>query len=92
MDEKLKSEEAARLLSNDVLQNALKDLRDETIAQWSVCPARDTEAREWLWMFYQNTLRFETVLKGYLATGKILEFNKKQATVVDRLMSTFKKG
>lgn len=92
MDEKLKSEEAARLLSNDVLQQALKDLREETVSKWSACPARDTEGREWLWMFYQNTMRFEEVLKGYFASGKILDFNRKQASIFDKAMKVFKKG
>lgn len=91
MDSKLKSEEAARLLSNNVLLEALEDLRKETVARWSACPARDTEGREWLWMFYQSNLSFSEILKGYLATGKIEEFNKKQDGLMNRVTSIFKR-
>lgn len=91
MDEKLRAEEASRILSTDAFLSALKDLREQTIAQWSACPARDTEGREWLWMFYQNTMRFEDVLKGYLATGKIQDFNRKQTGFINKVTGIFKR-
>lgn len=91
MDSKLRSEEAARLLSNNVLLEALEALQKETVAKWSACPARDTEGREWLWMFYQANLSFSDILKGYLATGKIEEFNKKQEGFINKVTSIFKR-
>ena len=91
MDEKLRSDESLRLLNNDVLRLALKDLRELTVEQWAACPARDTEGREWLWMFYQNTMRFEEVLKGYLAKGKIDDFNRRQDGLMRKVSNIFKR-
>lgn len=91
MDSKLRSDEAARLLSNNVLLEALDELRKETVARWADCPARDTEGREWLWMFYQNTLRFEQVLKGYIGSGTIDQINKKQDTWMKNVSNIFKR-
>lgn len=90
MDSKFKSEEAGKLLSNSVLLEALEDLKKQTVSKWADCPARDTEGREWLWMFYHNTLRFEDVLKGYLATGRIEDFNKRKEGFIKNVFSRIK--
>lgn len=91
MDSKFRSELSAQLLANPALKLALEDLRKKTVEQWAACPARDTEGREWLWMFYQNTMRFEDVLKGYLAEGKIDDFNKRQDSFIKNVTSLFKR-
>lgn len=78
MDELTRAEAAKAALGNPSVELALSAMKADVIAQWAGCSAQDTAAREWLWMFYQNALKFEETLKGFIATGRIAEYNREQ--------------
>lgn len=61
---------ADELTRNEVLQEALKAIEDEVIAQWEKCPARDQEGKEALWQLFKTSKKFRSILLGYINTGK----------------------
>jgi hypothetical protein len=92
MDETVRADAAKQLLGNPTFEMAIKAMKDEVIAQWAVVPARDTQAREWLWMFYQNTMKFEDMLRGYVATGKLVMAQRQSESVAKRVSQLFQKS
>jgi predicted PolB exonuclease-like 3'-5' exonuclease len=78
--------EARSLLANQLLQETLAMMKKEVIDKWAACPARDVKGREWLWQFYQNTLKFEEKLTEVLNTGK-LAFQEKQMSLMEKVRS-----
>ena len=66
-----RGERAKQLLNDSLLKEALETIRREVLQKWEETPARDMEAREWLWKLHQATLRFEGVFKVMIDTGKI---------------------
>lgn len=69
---------AQRLLNDELLQEALKAIRDEVVRTWVDCPARDAEGKEALWQLAKTADKFETLLKGYIETGKLATVNLKR--------------
>lgn len=59
------------LLENELLQEALKAIKDEVMTQWIACPARDHEGKEALWQLAKTAEKFENILLGYIQTGKL---------------------
>lgn len=59
------------LLENELLQEALKAIKEEVMRQWVECPARDHEGKEALWQLAKTAQKFENVLLGYIETGKL---------------------
>lgn len=72
-----RAEHANRLLNDQLLNDALKVLRDEVVSMWVDCPARDKEGKEALWQLAKTADKFETLLKGYIETGKLATANLK---------------
>jgi hypothetical protein len=81
MDEtKLKEDQtrawkAQELLDNELLKDALAAIKSEVVSQWESCPARDKEGKEALWQLYKTTNKLESVLYGYVQTGKLAAEN-----------------
>lgn len=63
--------EAAILLENRLLNDALEAIEQEVIAQWEQCPARDKEGKEALWQLFKTSKKFRSILSGYVETGKL---------------------
>lgn len=79
-DTKLKEEQtrgwkAQELLDNELLKDALAAIKSEVVSQWEQCPARDKEGKEALWQLYKTTGKLESVLYGYVQTGKLAAEN-----------------
>lgn len=72
-----RAEHAQRLLQDELLQDALKTIRDEVVRMWVDCPARDQEGKEALWQLAKTADKFESLLKGYVETGKLATANLK---------------
>ena len=73
-----RAEHAHRLLNDELLNDALKTIRDEVVQMWIDCPARDQEGKEALWQLAKTTDKFESLLKGYVETGKLATANLKR--------------
>lgn len=72
-----RAEHAHRLLQDELLQDALKAIKDEVSRAWIDCPARDKEGKEALWQLAKTADKFESLLKGYVETGKLATANLK---------------
>ncbi len=72
-----RAEHAARLLNDELLMDALKAIRDDVVRTWVECPARDKEGKEALWQLAKTADKFETLLRGYVETGKLATANLK---------------
>jgi hypothetical protein len=70
-EEKRRGDHAARLLADELLNETLDALEQETIALWESTPARDSEGREHLHRFYLACRKFRNTLKSHLETGKM---------------------
>lgn len=72
-----RAEHAQRLLTDHLLQDALKAIRDDVVRTWVECPQRDQEGKEALWQLAKTADKFEALLKGYVETGKLAQSNLK---------------
>jgi hypothetical protein len=72
-----RAEHASRLLNDQLLQDALKTIRDDVVRLWVECPARDKEGKEALWQLAKTADKFESLLRGYVETGKLATANLK---------------
>ena len=67
----IRGERARQFLEDPFVTDAFESCKKEILALWEATPARDVDAREWLWKLYQAQLRFESIFKGYVDSGKI---------------------
>ena len=70
-EQTIRGHRAAQLLEDKLFQEACEESRKQILLAWEQTPARDVEAREWLFKLHQASLRFEEIFKGYVDTGKI---------------------
>ena len=77
--------EAARLLSEPLLKQALEDIKAEIVQQWSDCPARDQEGREWIWRHFKVAEKLEAVLRGYVESGRVALSRLEPETKVEKV-------
>lgn len=77
-DEQERGRRAAELLSNELLQDALKAIEAEVIEQWKACPARDAEGKEALWQLMKTAEKFKVLLTGHIEAGKLATLNLKR--------------
>lgn len=67
----LRGQRAEQLLADPILNEAFEAVKKELFDAWATTPARDTDAREWLWMLLQASTRFESIFRGIVDTGKL---------------------
>jgi hypothetical protein len=72
-----RAEHARRLLSDELLAEALQAIRNEVVRTWIDCPIRDQEGKEALWQLAKTADKFETLLRGYVESGKLATVNLK---------------
>ena len=81
-----RGERAKQLLKDPLVKEALETCKQQILTAWEASPARDVEAREWLWKLYQASMRFEEVFKGFIDSGKIAEAElKHKQSMKDRI-------
>ena len=66
-----RGEQAARLLSDRMLKDALDMIERDVITAWESAPERDKEGKEELWKLYKTAKKFRGILEGAVASGKI---------------------
>ncbi len=72
-----RAEHAQRLLNDELLKDALKAIKDDVQRTWIDCPARDKDGKEALWQLAKTADKFETLLRGFIETGKLAKINLK---------------
>lgn len=63
--------EAALVLDNPAFQEAMATLKTAVVQQWKECPIRDREGQMLLLQLVKLTDKFESLLVGMVATGKL---------------------
>jgi len=89
MDAERRAEAAKQILGNPAFDEAMRVMREEVVAQWGACSAQDVKSREWLWMFYQNTLKFEGMLRGFIDTGRLAKLDRERSAI-EKVTGLFK--
>jgi hypothetical protein len=72
-----RAEHAHRLLNDQLLADALQVIRNDVVRAWVECPQRDHEGKEALWQLAKTADKFESLLRGYIETGKLATANLK---------------
>lgn len=90
MRDQTRGQMARELLDNELLQDALKAIKDEINRQWLQCPARDHEGKEALWQLAKTADKFEAILTGYVETGKLASDNLRRFEDKRGLMARLK--
>lgn len=70
-EEVSRGDQARRILSDPLVQEALTTIRDRCLQEWEDAPVRDVEGRENLWLMYRMSKQFEAHLNTVMETGKI---------------------
>ncbi len=85
LDEKIaRGNEANQILNSHVFRDSMSKMRQEIVDKWAACPARDKEAREWLWNHYQVALKFEEILVEVMNTGK-MALQEKELSLAEKV-------
>lgn len=66
-----RAEHARRLLSDQLLQDALAAIHEGVTRAWIDCPQRDKEGKEALWQLAKTADKFKALLTGYIEAGKL---------------------
>ena len=86
-EQAIRGHKAAQVLENSLVIEAFDEVRKQIIMAWEQTPARDVEAREFMFKLYQASLKFEEVFKGYVDTGKMAADQIRQKSLVGKLKS-----
>lgn len=70
-EEVARGEQAARILSEPLIQEALTTIRSLCLQEWENAPTRDVEGRERLWLMFKLSKQFEDHLRSVMETGRI---------------------
>lgn len=86
-----RAEHAARLLQDQLLNDALAAIKAEVMRTWIDCPQRDKDGKEALWQLAKTADKFEGLLRGYIEAGKLAQVNLKafeeKRSLMQRLMA-----
>jgi hypothetical protein len=86
-EEVIRGHKASQVLENELVIEAFEECRKQIMLAWSQTPARDVEAREFIFKLHQASLRFEEIFKGYVDTGKVAADKIKQRSLMGKLKS-----
>ena len=90
-EEKRRGDHAKRLLDDELLNETLDRIEKDTLTMWEESPARDTEGRERLHLFYLACKKFRNELKNVMYTGKMatqqLSASEKAMEAVKRIFN-----
>ncbi|HEX2581240.1 MAG TPA: hypothetical protein VHL08_04620 [Dongiaceae bacterium] len=73
-----RGEQAQRLLEEPLLRDAFSQLRQEYLSQWEETPARDTQAREFLWLSVKLIERVRQDLQSIMTTGQLAQRHERR--------------
>lgn len=73
-----RSHDAARLLNDPTLKDALEIMEKDVMEAWIACPVRDHEGREELWRLIKTTRKFRDLLQGTMEAGKLAKEQLRQ--------------
>ena len=81
---KVRGENAARILNDPLVIEALATIERDIIEMWVACPERDIEGKNLLQLHIRHARKFRDILKGVMESGKLADFRDKQTTIFER--------
>lgn len=91
-EQETRGRNAAELLDNELLKEALAAIESEVVEQWTDCPARDKEGKEALWQLMKTQQKFKAILTGYIENGKLATAQLKQFEEKRKLRDMLKRA
>lgn len=81
-----RSRNAARLMDDPLLKEAMSSIERDVVEAWLTCPVRDVEGREHLWRMAVTARKLHDILKGTAESGKLAadELRRKEQSLLDR--------
>lgn len=65
-----RAHDAAALMDNQTLKEAMSLIEGDVVEAWLLCPVRDVQGREDLWRLAVTARKFRDILKGTAESGK----------------------
>jgi hypothetical protein len=62
---------AQQILDDPLVKAALDAIGERIIEEWRMCPVKDVEMREKLWMMFNMRHRFIDSMREHIDTGKL---------------------
>ena len=85
--EKQRAWKAKELLENELFNEAFDLIQDGILKQWEAAPARDLEGKEHLWQLYKVSVKYKSIINGYIQAGEFAEAQLRQKqSVVDKML------
>lgn len=85
---------AAAIVNDPLFREAIEKLKTDVVGMWADTPTRDKEGRDWLWLHYQVSLKFEQVFMEIMNSGKLaaesLRQNKTEGAI-DRVVNYWRR-
>ena len=68
---KVRGENAARILNDTLVVEALSQIERDIFEMWVICPERDIEGKNILQQHIRNARKFRDILRGVMESGKL---------------------
>ena len=73
----LRADKAKRILEDELVQDALKEIRETIIENWQKVPLRDSELQTKFHMLYGVVNQFEAKLRQHIESGEVGKYDLK---------------
>jgi hypothetical protein len=77
-ERKHRAQRASQILNDEVVQEALKNMRASIIENWQKVPLRDVELKEKFHVLYGMCDQFEKGLQSFIEDGEVATFELKE--------------
>lgn len=85
-EELRRAAECQQILGNRYVQEALNQIKEALVEQWSKTPVKDSELRDKIWGIYNGAVKFEEILRTHIETGKMVRVDEeRKKTLAERL-------
>ena len=89
---KLRAENAARVLREPIVVEALEAIERDVIEMFAACPTRDTDGMRILQAELRRARKLKETLQGIMESGKLAEFREKEnKTFLERTKQVFRR-
>ena len=75
---RVRGENAARILNDPLVIEALETIERDIFEMWVICPERDIEGKNLLQLHIRHARKFRDILRGVMESGKLTIQREKQ--------------
>jgi hypothetical protein len=77
-ERKHRAQRASQILNDELVQEALKNIREVIIQNWQSVPLKDMELKEKFHMLYGMSIQFESGLQRFIEDGEVATFELRE--------------